>query len=117
MIGSGRGVVATPEETDRLIHEERGVWDIWDSTVGDNMNKSHQATIGFHRSAVVDFSRGFQSTECDNTIHPVASATIETHAAMVQPSLTRRRILSRPDRALKRTAKVITPLRGKEVVA
>lgn len=81
------------------------------------MNKLYQATIGFHRIAVVDFSRGFQSTERDNTIHPVASATIETCAAMIQPSLTRRRIISRTDRALKRTAKFIAPLRGKEVVA
>jgi hypothetical protein len=85
--------------------------------VDDNVNKPHQATIGFHRIAVADFSRGFQSTVRDNTIHPVASATIETCAAMIQPSLTRRRILSRPDRALKRTAKFIAPLRGKEVMA
>lgn len=81
------------------------------------MNKSHQAVMGLHRIAVVDFSRGFQSTERDHTIHPVASATIETCAAMIQPSLTRRHILSRPDRALKRTAKFIAPLRGKEVMA
>jgi hypothetical protein len=85
--------------------------------VDDNVNKPHQATIGSHRIAVVDFSRGFQSTGRDNTIHPVASATIETCAVMAQPSLTRRRILSRPDRALKRTAKFIAPLRGKEVAA
>jgi len=85
--------------------------------VNDNMNKPHQATIGFHRIAVSDFSRGFQSTVRDNTIHPVASATIEPCAAMIQPSLTRRRNLSCPDRALKRAAKFITPLRGKEVAA
>jgi hypothetical protein len=85
--------------------------------INDNLNKPHQTAIVFHRIAVVDFSRGFQSTGRDNTIHPVASATIETCAAMIQTSLTRRYILSCPDRALKRTAKFIAPLRGKEVGA
>jgi len=85
--------------------------------VDDNVNKPHQATIGFRRIAAPDFSRGFQSTERDHTIHSVASATIEPRIAMIQPSLTRRRILSRPDRALKRTAKFIAPLRGREVAA
>jgi hypothetical protein len=87
------------------------------SMANDNMNKPHQPTINFRRIAAADFSRGFKSTERDNTIHPVASATVETCAAMIQPSLTRRRILSRHDRALKRTAKFIAPLRGEEVAA
>jgi hypothetical protein len=85
--------------------------------IDDRVNKQHQVAIGLHRSAVADFSRGFQSTGRDYTIHSVASATIETRAAMIQPSLTRRRILLHPDRALKRTAKFSAPLRGREVAA
>ncbi|MBS1812390.1 MAG: hypothetical protein JST84_29765 [Acidobacteria bacterium] len=69
------------------------------------------------REAVSAFSRGFQSTGRDHTIHPVASATIEMRATRIQSSLTRRAFVSHPLRAFQRTAKFIAPLRGREVAA
>lgn len=76
-----------------------------------------KVTTNFHRVAMADFSRGFQSTERNHTRRRVASATIETTGALIQPSLTRRGFVAPPLRALKRTAKVTAPLRGKEVAA
>lgn len=71
-------------------------------------------TTAFHRGAMAEFSRGFQSTERASQQTHVASATIES-SARIQASLTRRGCVTRAVRALKRTAKVTLPLRGKEV--
>lgn len=69
----------------------------------------------FHRRAMVEFSRGFQSTGNGITWHRVASATIE--CAWIQASLTQRGVVARAVRALQRAAKFTLPLRGKEVAA